>query len=115
MSFAGIQIISLLFIFFMMYVVHIHYRKQELPITETIFWFTSLVILAIIVIVPNTARFVTQTFSVNRLMDFIVIVGFMITLYMLIDNRIQIQKLRKQLEEKVRDKAITKACEDETS
>ena len=109
MGLLGIQIISVVFIFFMMYVVQIHYRKGELPRPEAIFWYLSLATLAFIVIIPDTAQFLTRTFSVTRLMDLIVITALMITFYMLISMRIEIHKLKLKLEERVRDQAIKSA------
>ena len=108
MNLIGIQIISIIFIFFMMYVVHIHYRKKELPAIEAIFWYTTFVVLALIVIIPETAQFVTTTFEVSRLTDFITAIAFMVVFGMLIDTRMQMHKLRKKLEEKIRKEAINK-------
>lgn len=109
MALLGIQIICIIFVFFMMYLVHIHYRKQELPRIETLFWFTSLTILALIIIIPDTAQFLTTTFSVNRLMDLIVIIALMVTFYMLVSMRIEMYKLNKKLEVKIRTKTLRSA------
>ena len=104
----GIQIISILFILFMLYMVRIHHKKSELPKTETTFWLVTFIVLGVIVIIPNSARFITRTFAIGRLMDLITIIAFMIAFFMLIENRIQIHKLRKKLEERVREKAMNK-------
>ncbi len=104
----GIQLISILFILFMLYVVRIHHKKGELPQTEFLFWIIIFIVLGAIVLLPNTARFITRTFAVGRLMDLITIIAFMIVFFMLIDNRIQIHKLRKKLEDQVRKKAMGK-------
>lgn len=109
MGLLGIQIISIVFIFFMLYVVQIHYRKKELPTLETIFWSTSLVVLAVVVIVPDTAQFLTRTFSVTRLMDLGVIISLMVLFAITVDSRIQIHKLRRKLEDKVRNETIKRA------
>lgn len=109
MSFLGVQIISIIFIFFMLYVVQIHFRKRELSRLETIFWYLTFASLAIIVVNPDTAQFLINTFAVSRLLDLIMIVAFMVIFYMLIDTRIQLHKFRSKLEEKVRAEAIKNA------
>lgn len=93
----------------MMYVVQIHYKKNELPKTEAVFWLTTFLVLAFIVIIPKTAQFVTTTFAVSRLTDFITAIALMIIFGMLIDLRIKTHKLNKKLETKTRDTAIKNA------
>jgi|GEM_PF-933618 hypothetical protein len=105
----GIQILSVLFILFMMYVVRIHYKKGELPKVEAMSWLLSLFALGIIVAVESSANFLRRIFEVNRLTDVIVIFAFMGSYALLIENRIQINKLRQKLEKVVRDKAIKQA------
>lgn len=95
----------------MMYVVQIHYRKNELPKLEAFFWYITLVVLAFIVIIPETANFVTETFDVSRLTDFLTAVAFMIVFVMLINTRIQVHKLRQKLETKTRKTAIDRILE----
>lgn len=92
-----------------MYVVQIHYRKNELPRTEAMFWYLSLAALALIVVIPDSARFLTLTFSVTRLMDLIVIVALMVVFYMLVTTRIELHKLKKKLETRVREQALNQA------
>ena len=45
----GIQILSVTFILVMLYVVRIHYKKNELPKVEAIVWSSVLIALGIIV------------------------------------------------------------------
>jgi len=102
----GIQILSVVFILLMMYVARIHYRKGELPKVEALAWFLSLFVLGVIVVVEPTANLLRRLFEVNRLTDVIVIFALMGTFILLIENRIQINKLRQKLERVVRDRAI---------
>lgn len=102
----GIQILSLVFIFIMLYVVRIHYKKSELPRTEAIFWTLILYTLATLVIIPASADMIRGLFKVTRLLDVITILAFMGSFVILIENRIQINKLRSKLEKLVRDKAM---------
>ena len=102
----GIQILSVVFILIMLYVVRIHYKKNELPKVEAIAWSIGLIVLGIIVSVRQSADFVRHLFAVTRLLDVLVIIALMGTFILLIENRIQIGKLRTRLERLVRDRAM---------
>lgn len=102
----GIQLLSIIFIFIMLYVVRIHYKKHELPRVEAIFWSVVLLSLATITIVPGSADLVRSLFQVSRLLDVIMIIAFMGTFIFLIENRIQISKLRSKLDKLTRVKAM---------
>lgn len=102
----GIQILSVTFILIMLYVVRIHLKKGELPRVEALFWTAGLVFLGIIVSVKQTADFVRNLFAVTRLLDVLVVIALMGACILLIENRIQINKLRTKLERVVRDRAL---------
>jgi hypothetical protein len=102
----GIQILSITFILIMLYVVRIHVKKHELAKGEAYGWSIGLIILGIIVSVKQSADFVRNLFSVTRLLDVLVIIALMGTFIILIENRIQINKLRSRLERLVRDRAM---------
>lgn len=102
----GIQILSITFIIIMLYVVRIHYKKNELPKVEALIWSTGLIILGVIVSIKQSADFVRNLFEVTRLLDVLVIIALMGTFILLIENRIQINKLRTRLERLVRDRAM---------
>jgi hypothetical protein len=90
----------------MLYVVRIHYKKQELPKIEAFTWSFGLIVLGVIVSVKQSADFVRNLFAVTRLLDVLVIIALMGTFILLIENRIQINKLRSRLERLVRDRAM---------
>lgn len=102
----GIQLLSITFIALMLYVVRIHHKKGELPRVEAVSWSVALVALAILVTVPQSADLLRNLFSVTRLTDVIVIFALMGTFILLINNRIEINKLRSKLERLVRERAI---------
>ena len=101
----GIQLLSVTFILIMLYVVRIHYKKNELPKVEAIFWTIGLIFLGIIVSIKQSADIVRNLFAVTRLLDVLVIIALMGTFILLIENRIQINKLRLKLDKLVRDRA----------
>ena len=102
----GIQLLSVVFILIMLYVVRIHYKKNELPKVEALAWSIGLIVLGVVVSIQESADFVRNLFAVTRLLDVLVIIALMGTFILLIENRIQISKLRSKLERIVRDKAI---------
>ncbi len=101
----GIQILSVTFILVMLYVVRIHYKRQEMSKVEACLWAAGLIILGIIVGIKQTADMVRNLFAVTRLLDVLVIIALMGTFILLIENRIQTNKLRTKLEKIVRDRA----------
>lgn len=102
----GIQILSIVFIFIMLYVVRIHYKKNEIPRVEAIFWTLVLAVIGTLVIVEQSANFIRSLFSVTRLTDVIVIFALMGVFIVMIENRIQINKLRQKLELLTRKQAM---------
>jgi len=102
----GIQILSVTFILIMLYVVRIHLKKGELPRVEALFWTAVLFVTGLLVIVPQSADFIRNLFAVTRLTDVVVIFALMGVFVLLIENRIQINKLRTKLECVVRDRAM---------
>ncbi len=102
----GIQILSIVFIFIMLYVIRIHYKKRELPVEEASFWTIILLTVGTLVIVEQSAQYIRTLFSVTRLTDVLVILALMGVFITLIESRIQINKLRSQLEKIVRAKAL---------
>lgn len=105
----GIQILSVTFILIMLYVVRIHYKRNEIPKVEAFGWTFGLIILGIIVSIKQTADLVRNLFMVTRLLDVLVIIALMGTFILLIENRIQINKLRQKLDRLVRDRAMDQA------
>lgn len=102
----GIQVLSVTFIILMLYVVRIHYKKNELPKVEALFWSVGLIVLGLIVSIKKSADFVRNLFAVTRLLDVLVIIALMGTFVLLIENRIQINKLRIKFEKLIRDRAM---------
>ena len=102
----GIQILSVTFILVMLYVVRIHYKKNELPRVEAIVWSSVLIALGVVVTFRSSADLVRGLFKVDRLTDIIVIVSLMFVGVVMIENRIQINKLRAKLDRIVRDRAM---------
>lgn len=105
----GIQILSLTFILIMLYVVRIHFKKGELPKVEAIAWSIALIFLGVIVSFKSSADFIRGLFKVDRLTDIIVIISLMFVGALMIENRIQINKLRGKLERIIRDRAMEKS------
>lgn len=102
----GIQILCITFIIIMLYTVRIHYKKNELPRIEAVVWSGALLLLGLLVATKSSADFVRHLFKVDRLSDVIVILALMGVFILLIENRIQINKLRIKLGRLVRERAI---------
>lgn len=92
----------------MLYVIRIHYKKSELPKVEALGWAVGLIVLGIIVSVRQTADLIRSLFAVTRLLDVLVIIALMVLFILLIENRIQLNKLRIKFEKLIRDRAMGK-------
>src|SRR3989339_693862 len=101
-----IQILSVVFIVLMLYIVRIHFKKGELPKIEAIIWSGILLAVGVLVLLEPTADFIRGLFHVTRLTDVIVIFSLMGVFIVMIENRIQINKLRIKLDRIVRDRAL---------
>jgi hypothetical protein len=102
----GLQIIAIIFAFFMIYFALLNYKRKEIGKGEIILWIVIWVLTVFIVIFPDPLRKYAQNFSVSRLFDLMVIGGFILMLTMTAYSYIRVRKLQKQLEELVRKNAI---------
>lgn len=102
----GIQVLSVTFIIIMLYVIRIHYKKGELPKIEALGWTLGLILLGVIVSVRQTADLIRNFFAVTRLLDVLVIIALMVVFTLLIESRIQLNKLRLKFEKLIRDRAM---------
>lgn len=100
------QLLAIVFGLFMMYVIRIHFRKGHFEKSEFWSWilvWSSFIFLSLF---PQTIRFIAESLHIGRVFDAIVILAFMVLSSVVFANRIDIKKLEKKLEEKVRAKAI---------
>lgn len=101
-----IQILSVIFGIFMLYVVRIHRKRGVLERNEVFFWTALWLSFIYVAFFPQTFKGVIQRLQIARVFDLLVIVAFMIITFITFQNRIKIKNLGKKLEEIIRKKAL---------
>lgn len=101
-----IQILSVIFGIFMIYVVQIHRRKQIIEAKEAYFWFFVWLGFIYVAIFPQTFKGLVQKLQIARVFDLLVIVAFMILTFLTFQNRISIKNITRKIEEIIRKKAL---------
>lgn len=105
----GVQIIGILFGFFMMYYTFLHYKRKEFEKGEYAFWLILWVLFIIVTIFPGFLDPIVRVFHFARTLDFFIIVAFLfltgISFYMYSITR----KNQNKIERIVRNMAFKKA------
>ena len=102
----GIQILGLLFGFFMMYYTFLHYKRREFTIKEYSFWFIFWGIFVIVTLFPQILDPVLATLNIVRALDFFIIAGFLFLVFVIFYTYIVVRKNQRKLEEIIRKMAL---------
>lgn len=102
----GLQIIAILFAFFMIYFALLNFKRKEIGKGEIVLWVVIWILTIVIVIFPGPLRVFAQEFAVTRLFDLMVVGGFILILTMTAYSYVRVRKLEKKLEDLVRKNAI---------
>ena len=66
----GIQIIGILFGFFMMYYTFLHYKRKEFTVKEYGFWLILWAVFLIVTLFPGLLDPILKSLSISRTLDF---------------------------------------------
>jgi len=102
----GIQILGILFGFFMMYYTFLQHKRKEFTIREYSFWFIFWGVFVIITLFPQVLDPVLITLSIGRTLDFFIIVGFLFLIFVTFYTYTIVRKNQRNLEEVVRNIAL---------
>lgn len=102
----GIQIIGILFGFFIMYYTFLQYKRKEFTIKEYIFWFAFWAIFVIIILFPQILDPLLNTLNIARALDFFIISGFLFLTFVIVYIYTLVRKNQRKLEEVVRNIAL---------
>lgn len=102
----GVQIFGILFSLTMLYLTFVHSKRRAFGRSETIGWMILWLCFIIALLFPNTFSVFTQRLGIARAFDLFVIVGFVIILSLSFHNYVVTTRLRKKLEETVRQAAV---------
>ena len=102
----GIQILGILFGFFMMYYTFLQYKRREFTIKEYSFWFAFCAVFVVITLFPQLLDPLLSTLNISRTLDFFIIAGFLFMIFVLFYTYTIVRKNQKKLEEVVRSIAM---------
>ena len=96
-TFLGIQVISVLFAIFMLYLVRVHYKRNNISLKEYFFWCVSWVVFIIFALFPRVLTPLLTRLSVVRALDLLMIIAFMILTYIAFMDHIAIRDIYKKI------------------
>lgn len=107
-TFLGIQVISISFALFMLYIAFLQFKRNNLNIKEFGFWLVVWLSFIFFALIPEVFTPLLAKIFVARAMDLLMIVAFMILAYLGFQNHIGVKTTQKQIQNLVREKAIKK-------
>lgn len=105
----GIQIISISFAFFMVYITTLHFKRGQVGKMEYLFWLIVWGAFVTFALFPRILDPLLAKMFVTRAMDLMMIWAFMILAYLGYQNHIGIKSVQKRVEKLVSDEAKKKA------
>ena len=105
----GIQILGILFALFMMYYTFLNYKRKEIKSAEFSFWAVLWVVFLGVTVFPELLNPIVFSLSLNRTLDFFIILGFMFLIALTYHNYSQVKKNGNKVETIVREMAIKDA------
>lgn len=106
MNILGVQIVSALFAFFMIYVAFLHWKRKDLSGYEMFFWLILWVGFILVTINPYILQGISNYLYFFRIMDLLVVISFMILAFLGFQNYISNKKLERKIEEVIREESL---------
>lgn len=105
----GIQIISISFAFFMLYITALHFKRGQISKMEYLFWLLVWCAFVTFALFPRILDPLLAKIFVTRAMDLLMIWAFMILSYLGYVNHIGIKDMQKRINKVVSDDSKKKA------
>ena len=104
----GIQILGMIFGFFMLYYTFLQYKRKDFTIKEYSFWFIFWAGFVIIILFPQILDPVLISLNIVRALDFFIIGGFLFLIFVSFYTYTIVRKNQRKVEEVVRQIAFKK-------
>jgi len=104
-----LQVGSVLFALTMFYWSYLSYRRRTIRLFELLFWWCAWGAFSVLVLFPSSASFFLQKLQINRTMDLVTIVGFMLIWVVVFADHLETRRLRKKIQDLVREIALRDA------
>jgi len=105
----ALQLVSIFFGLYMLYWCFLVYKKRLIYIRELTFWVVVWSLFMIVVVFPNSTKSVLQTFKINRTMDLLMILTFVVLWFVAFRNYIENKQQKRKLQDLVRNLAMKSA------
>ena len=106
MTILGFQIIAILFAFFMIYITFLNWKKRDINGKEIFFWIILWIVFIGITLFPTFLQKVTKILFFARVLDFLMVVAFMILAFLGFQNHISNRRMERKIDELVRKEAL---------
>lgn len=93
----GIQVLSVLFALFMIYIIRIHHQRGNLDNREYIFWMSCWILFIIFALFPGILTPAITTLKIVRVLDLLMVVAFMILTYLAFSDHMAIRDIYRQI------------------
>lgn len=104
----GVQILGIIFGLLMAYFSFLHYKRREFGRWQFLFWEALWIGFILVVIFPKITHNIIHKLGFARTMDFLTMLGLMFITFMVFYNYVRVNKIKQQLEEKVRAETLRK-------
>jgi hypothetical protein len=101
-----LKIIGFAFGVLMSYATFLSYKKKEINKVHFIFWEIVWVSMLFVVIFTNLTTEAVKAMGFIRVMDFLTVAGFIIIILLSFYNYSSVNKIKRQLEEKIREDSL---------
>ncbi|MFA6436043.1 MAG: DUF2304 domain-containing protein [Candidatus Gracilibacteria bacterium] len=102
----GIQLLCISFACLALFFTFIAYKRKDFNGKEMLLWMMIWVVFLGIAIFPQAVSPYIQNMGFTRLMDFVVVIAFVVLFALLIHNYLVIKFLQKRIEKLVREEAL---------
>jgi len=102
----GLQFLAVIFALLMVYLAYVSFRRKEINRVEAGIWTLAWSIALLMVLFPNTLRNFAETFFISRLLDVLIMGGFVLIITMVAIAYIKTRQVEKKIEELVRKLAL---------
>lgn len=93
----------------MLYVTFLYWKKKEIGGGEIFMWVAIWLAFILVTLFPNLLQSLTQLLFFARIMDFLMIIAFMILAFLGFQNYIKNKRMERKIEELVRQEALRTA------
>lgn len=101
----GIQIISIFFALFMIYMIRMHFKRGNLSRKEYLLWLGCWLLFILFATFPGVLTPVIITLKIVRVLDLLMVMAFMILTYLAFSDHMAIRDLYRQIGKLVSDQA----------